>query len=356
MRVVAVIATVGLLMALMPAAVSAGRAITFDLWLGGWCVEGRANDSALVKITWKDSDQQLKALGSTRANPKGYWGYCGDGDERIEQGDIVTAAVGSRARTVTVPSLKLVIDRDDDVAQARYLPNSTVGLRACKRFNFNTARCTDLLQLTTNGDGRVTYDFSTFANLIGRDWVTATVAKGMDRFHRPAEVPFIKVFVGKARFWGYYKPFKRLSIELHRGTSQLDEWSGRADDWDWGFFAGRFADEGSDGDTYRVAPGDRIVIPAFGATADWTVPNVWAAVVRSSDVVRGSCGASNARYEIYARNVTGSRSGSRIGKTDSAGRFSTDMTVRFDIRRGDIVYVNCELPSGDLVSRRIVSR
>ena len=352
-RVIALSVVAGLLLAMMPLTVHAGRGITFNVWLGDWCVYGRANDKAKVTINWKDSDWVLKARGTVRANHNGYWSFCSDGSERVEKGDSIKARVGSKSRTVKVPTLRLVVDRDTDIAQGRYVSGAKVHLEVCKRHNYYAARCTDV-SVTANGGGRFSYDFSPIENLVGRDYVKATVRPGKDKFHRVATVPFIKIIIGKSRFWGYYKPFKRLVVELHRGGSLLDDWSGRADDWDWGYFRGRFADKASDGDTYRVKVGDQVVVPAFGPDADWKVPGVWASVAKKTDVVKGSCTVANGRYEVYARNPSGSRSGYRIGKADSAGKFSMDMTSRHDIRGGDIVFLNCKLWSGDIVARRIV--
>jgi len=348
------ITAVALLMTMAPAAVQAGRGITFNIELGHWCVSGRANDKALVKIQWKDDTGQLKAKGSNRANSKGYWTYCGDGDERVERGDAVKARVGSRTRKVIVPNLKMVADRIDDSVRGKALPNSTVKLYACKRFNFSRANCYEVLT-SANTEGRFTYDFTGIANLIGRDWVYFTVKRDRDKFTRSADVPFIWVKRGKARFWGYYKPFKKLNVQLYRGGPMIDDWTGRADAWDWGYFKGRFADEGSDGDTYRVRTGDRIVIPKFGSDADWVVPAVAVTVNKSNDVVKGTCGApGRRRFEVFARNASGSRSGYRIGKTASDGTFVFDMTRKVNIKTGDIVLLNCELLSGDVVARRTV--
>ena len=354
LRLTAALAAAAMVLTLAPTTAHAGRGITFDIWLGSPCVGGRVNDNAAVKVVWKDDLGVLKARGSRRANASGYWTYCGDGSERVEKGDTIKVVSGGKTKLRTVPNLKLVADRVDDTVNGLALPNTTVKLTACKRYNFYRANCYRR-DTTANESGRFSYDFTPVANLIGRDWVYFTVKVGADKFTRHADVPYIWVKRGKSRFSGHFKPFKKFAIQLYRDASMIDDWTGRADDWDWGYYTGRFADEGSDGDTYRVRTGDRIVIPKFGADADWTVPNVRViSVNKASDVIRASCGAPNLRYQVYARNEAGTRSGSRLGKTDSTGWLKVDMTKKFNIGAGSRIYVNCELKTGDVVARKHV--
>lgn len=350
----AALVAAAMVLTLIPATAHAGRGITLDILLGSSCVGGRVNDKALVKVVWRDDEGALKARGSRRANGSGYWRYCGDGWERVEKGDTIKVMSGGKSKLRTVPDLKLVADRIDDTVNGLALPDSTVKLWACKRYDFYHWNCHERFT-TTNGDGRFSYDFTPVVDLIGRDWVQFTVKRGADKFTRHANVPFIWVKRGKARFDGYYRPFRKLTIELHREGRLIDAWSGRADDWDWGYYTGRFADEGSDGDTYRVRTDDRIVIPEFGADADWTVPEVRVVdVFKGADVIKASCGRPNLRYEVYVRNEAGTTSTWRIGKTDSVGRIKVDVTKSMNIRTGHIIFINCQLPSGDVVAHRYV--
>lgn len=356
LRLVATLAAAALVLTLAPMTAQAARGITLDVWMGSSCLYGRVNDNAWVKVVWKDDLGAMKSRGSRRASGDGYWRFCGDNSERVEKGDTIKVTSGGKTKLRTVPNLKLVADRVDDTVNGLALPSTTVKLTACKRFNFRSWNCYDR-STTTNGDGRFSYDFTPVANLIGRDFVLFSVKVGADRFTRHTDVPFIWVKRGKSRFYGYFKPFKKFEINLYRDGNLIDDWTGRADDWDWGYFRGRFADEGSDGDTYRVRTGDRIVIPKFGADADWVVPDVRvSSVYTRSDVINASCGLPGLRYEVYVRNAPGTKSAWRIGKTDSAGRLRVDMTSKMDIRVGHIIYVNCQLKSGDVVAHKYVIR
>jgi hypothetical protein len=356
LRLTATLAAAALILTLAPATAQAGRGITLDIWMGDSCLKGRVNDNAWAKVVWKDDLGAMKARGSRRANARGYWRFCGDDMERVEKGDTIKVVSGGKTKLRTVPNLKLVADRVDDTVNGMALPNTTVKLTACKRYNFHSVNCYDR-STATNESGRFSYDFTPVADLIGRDFVLFSVKVGADKFTRHADVPFIWVHRGKARFWGFFKPFKKFAVKLYRSGSMIDDWTGRADDWDWGYFSGRFADEGSDGDTYRVRTGDRIVIPKFGADADWTVPDVKVnSVYTRSDVINASCGAPGLRYEVYVRNAPGTKSAWRIGKADSSGRLRVDMTSKMDIKVGHIIFVNCQLKTGDVVARKYVIR
>ena len=61
----------------------AARGITFNVYLGSYCVDGRAANNAGVSVIWKDSDGDLKQSGFKRANKKGYWEYCGKANFRF---------------------------------------------------------------------------------------------------------------------------------------------------------------------------------------------------------------------------------------------------------------------------------
>lgn len=352
-----------LVLATMPAAAEAAyRPIRFTIDLGWWCVAGRATDNAWVKVTWKDGDGQLKQSGGARASGKGYWVFCGDGEERVEVGDIVKAKVGTRSRRISVPRLNLVIDRDADTVTGKAPAGVTVALDAQKLQLFWTwEEGQEVTKTTADAGGNFFVDYGDprylghVLDLRGRDYVLAwfRTAQG-DIIYRGQHVPYIALTRGKARFDGVFRPFKKLTVELWRAGAMLDDWNGRADTWDWGWFRGRFADK--DGETYRVRAEDRIVATAIGSDADWTVPAVWITGDPVWDTVRGTCDTgSGEQYGVSIRSNSGKLKRQFGGTTIAGGGvFRTFHKSRVDIRSGDVVRLHCRLPSGDHVSYRHV--
>ena len=350
-----------LLVTAAPLSVSAARATTFDIELGFWCVQGRAKDAAWVVVTWKDGDGTLKAKSGTRASKKGYWGFCGDADERVERGDTIKAKVGGSSRTVTVPILRLSVDRSTDTVTGKAPAGTTLTMDAQQPLNYNFWKWNarrHVTSVTADGGGSFAVDYSDpsvlgyVQDLRGRDYIEASFKTGAgDRFTRGQHVPFISVVRGKARFEGWYLPFKKLTVELWRASTMIDDWSGRADDWDWGFFRGRFADK--DGDTYRVRTNDRIVAADLGGDADWVVPAVEVSGDGKNDRVTGTC-AQHARYGVLIRSGSGALRKRLSGVVNQTGQFTHDLRRKLDIKSGNVIWLYCGLASGDVVAHRSV--
>lgn len=328
----------------------AARGITFKVYLGSVCVGGRAGSDAGVNVTWKDSDGSLKQSGFKRANGKGYWAYCGDFMEHVEKGDTIKAKVGSRVRTVTVPRLKMNIDRQTDMVSGKAPGDAALTVTACSRYSFDWANCYDDIVVAAP-DGSFSSDFSGVTNVRGRDWVEVSLKEGNDRFLRWLSAPYIRVVRGSARFSGHYRPFRSVTVELHEGATTKDSWTARADDSAYGRYVGRFTD--ADGHGEWVRTGDRIVASNPGFDADWIVPNVSATVNKRTDVVKGTC-VPDRPFKVEATNKAGTKTVKALGKADGSGSFTRDLTKKMDVKAGTVLWIMCSLPSGDVVERRLL--
>jgi hypothetical protein len=347
---------------LLPTAVNSGtRGITFDIDLGWWCVDGRASDDVSVTVVWQDDESIVKQRGTVRSTGKGYWTICGDSDEDVEPGDTISARVGARTRSVTVPQITLVPDRSPDQhATGRAPADSALRWSHCHRrvaeaVRYWKWRCMPAnVAMTTDVDGR--FDFTTPNRQIGGDLLIASYpTSDGDRFVRAQRVPFVRVAIGKERFEGAYLPSRKLAVELWASGELKAEWAGRADDWSGGglgWFFGRFADD--DGVARRVHVNDRVIALKLGPNADFLVPGISVSAKRSSDLIWGSCGRSAFLIGVEAYSPDRRRSYRNGYTAGSSGDFSVDLTGDMDLRAGDIVWLYCVLESGDEVSRRVV--
>jgi hypothetical protein len=336
----------GVLLATPASAIT--RNISFDIWIGEECVGGRGTDDTTGKVTWRDSDGVIKQAGRVRTDKKGYWRYCGDWQEIVERGDTIDAWIGGVDRSVTIPRLKVAVDRASDVISGKAPAGSVVTLEGCARYSIDWANCRTT-SVVADGSGDYSYDWSPLANLRGRDWVEADLLVGRDHFRRAADVPYIAVSRGSASFYGHYRPYRQLEVTLSDDGVVKDVWRGRADGSSYGWFRGRFAD--AQGHSEWTRAGDTISISEPGFEVDFRVPNVRATIYKGSDIVKGVC-VPNRPFKVTATNRAGTRTATMAGKAGSDGRFKRDFTKKMNITSGTVIWIYCSLDSGDLVQRR----
>jgi len=370
---IAVIAALVLVMAMAPTQASAAKALSLEAWLGHSCVAGHGPNSAKVVVTWKDKEGQVKQKATVRANSIGDWQVCGDGSQRVRKDDTISSKVGTRSRTVTVPAMRVVVDRDTNVVRGKGPKSTSIVVQVCEWQTFKRGSCA-YDNFTTAPDGTYDVDFDGpvdfgSVDIKGRDHVMVFTVGQKDQFGRDLIAPHVEVIRGKARFSGTSTPSARLTVQLWDAAdptgTQKDTWTGRADRdfwWVWsefygdyvrtgGNFKGRFAN--AEADLIRVRTGDRVVAPKIGSDADFLVPAVTVAVNKHTDVVSGSC-VTKSPFQIYAQNQSGSKWVTRKGTTATNGGFSRDLTKGLDLKRGHSVWASCGLPSGDVVARRTV--
>jgi hypothetical protein len=368
---VATILTVVLAAVTAPANVLAATQLKVHAWLGHSCVAGVGPAKATLSVVWKDKDGRLKQKGSVKTSRKGKWEFCGHEDERVRMLDKVTVRKGTRSRTVTVPAMRIVVDREADRVSGKGPKGARIRIQVCQWRAFKKGTCVSR-DVVTASDGR--YDETFSLDIKGRDrvsvWNLLTDGR-IDLFGRTVLVPFVEVLLGRARFVGTYDANGYVDVELWAGADPYgtlkDTWHGRADhDFWWvkadrygryvrtsGIFKGRFAD--GEGDLIRVRAGDRVVVPKIGASADFMVPALKLSADRRKDIIRGNCGAAGP-FSLWAQNPSGVKWARRVGSTAADGSFERDITKSLELKSGFSVWLYCGLPSGDVASRRIVVR
>lgn len=340
-RIVWVAAIVGALcLGVLPAATSAAGPIArFTANYNDCSVYGVAAPNRTIKVTWKDSDGSLKHVQTVTSKANGTFRTTCDDDELVERGDTFTAKIGTTSRSFTVPRLGFWIDRDSDQIQGKTLSSTTV----------RVAWPTGVAEVNTESDGSFSYDASGDTDLIGSDWVKVSFeSTAGDLVLRWLQVPFVTVFRGRAGIFLRGRPGATIEAQLLDGSTTRAEVDCRV-----GTSGGcslSFIDE--DGHLVPARAGDRVVSTDIGA--DFIIPEVTVKGAIGTDVISGTCLAgTSSPFYVEAYRPSGPGFASRSGTTTASGTFSRDITSSMDLRSGDKIYAECQLPSGDWVARFI---
>ena len=339
------VAAAGLCLGMVPTVASAtAPQVLFVASITDCTVSGAAPANKTIKVTWKDSDGSLKHVQTVKSSATGFFQTTCDDSEQVERGDVFTAKIGSSPpRSFTVPALGFHIDRVADTITGKgpALTDLTMA--------FDGVPTT--LTTTTLGDGTFDYDAHGKVDIIGAGRVTVSFKAGQgDIVQRSLQAPYLAAYRGSADIYMLGRPGSVVEVQLFNGSTNLADV-----DCTVGPTGGcwlTFTD--ADGHPVRAQTGMRVVSTDIASDADFVIPNVTVTGTPSSDVISGTCLTGNpGAYYVTAWRAAGSGSVSRSGTTNAQGKFSTDVTARFDLRSGDKILEECGLATGDWIERRI---
>jgi hypothetical protein len=206
--------------------------------------------------------------------------------------------------------------------------------------------------VTTAADGSFSYDASGIVDLIGSQWVAVSydTASG-DIVYRELQVPFVTVWRGRADIYMKGRPGSMVSVALGDGPTSHSRSRVECRVGPTGGCWLQFTDD--DGHMVRARTNDHVESDV-ATDADFLIPAVSVKGVTSTDVISGTCLAGESSpFWFEAYRPAGKGYVSRGGMTTSAGTFSRDVTSKLDLRSGDKIYAECQLPAGDWVARFI---
>jgi hypothetical protein len=320
-----------------------------------------AGANKVVKIEWRDAENNLKSKHSVTANGSGDFVTKCELAETIETGDVLRTQIGTSVRSFTVPKVTATVDRDADTVSGK-------------------ATTTDLDYLgvlvgTYNGGFGSTTDHFSFPAPIGTPigtyvtatWDAAPDIKGWDdvaviwnnlrgdSFLRYVTAEGMRVWSRQPFIQFAGNPGQLVSADLNTapaGTLRANV-QGRLNTV--GLLSTGFTD--SDGDTVRSAVGNQVDAD-FALDSDFVIPNIVITVNKSTDRVTVDCnitesGTTGVFVEVYSRDFSKDRT--RLGFQNNSGggtflaNFATSPTL--NIVSGDKVDVYCKFATGDVVAR-----
>jgi hypothetical protein len=358
-RIVAATAT-GLLLALFASsAVSAApRPITFDVFIGDYCVSGRAPNNSFLKLVIRDKQGNLKGRGSVDADPQGYWQAClGPENGGILPGDSINARVfdSSNSRTFTVPLLTGKIDRGTNVVSGRAPAGSRVQIEAYD-FRWDLwGESYDLVRDVTAAGGTYAHDFDTDGiDVRGGASVAIRWSNAGDTVHvgRFQIAPYISLQIGRHDMYGASTANGLVRVTLKSGSTKVATASGVGSYGDTSFIAD-WAD--ADGEPYTLRGGEILSAPALGGHTSWRVPQINPVANLAADTVSGTC-FPNGRVMALAQDPSGFGYGLDKGEAGANGKFTINLAAQVNIRKGFRLAVLCYAPDGDEVVQEATAR
>lgn len=328
----------------LPLTASAAPSIVFGASLTDCVVYGAGPALKTIKVTWKDADGTLKHVQTVKSDSKGRFHTTCDRWEQVERGDVFSAKIGTNpARTFTVPGLGLRIDRADDIVSGKG-PAST-------DLSISLHGIGNPITTTTAPDGTYSVDTTSTVDIVGSSVVTVwfTTPNG-DYVERAMQTPYLAVYRGRATVFMQGRPGSTVDVQLYDGPTKLANVDCTLDQTGTCWL--QFTD--GDGHPVKVRVGDRIVSTDIAADADFIIPAITVSANAGTDVVAGTCDpAGSSLYYVTAWRPVGSAEITRTGMTNGSGKYSVDLTARYDLRAGDKVLQQCATDAGDWIERQI---
>lgn len=331
------------------AAAAAPRPITFDVFIGDYCVTGRAKNDSFLKVIVRDADGRLKIREAVDADSAGYWESCVMfGAAPIVPGDKISVTVfgTGQKRDFTVPTLTVKTNRGTNVVSGKAPADTNVELEAFD-FRFDLwGEAYDSVHVIPATGGSYSYDFDTDgvdikggAHIVAR-WRNGSDTVSVGRFQY---APFITFQLGASQVGGAggANGLVKIKLSANKGSSVFAVANGVGSYVDSSFLTD-FAT--SDGEPYKVKGGEWLNAPALGAASSWRIPQIDAAADLAADKVRGDCFA-NGRFMVLVQGPAAYGLG--FGEADSNGDFEVDLGDQVDIKKGYRVAVLCYSPEGD---------
>lgn len=331
--------------AVFPGAVAAAtHPITFELYMGENCIEGRASDDATVQLLWKDVDGTRKARTSVVASPLGYWTFCSSrvGVE-VETGDRISANDGTSTHLLVVPELTLFQNRITDQYRGRGPAGQIVRLICGLTNGFEP--CQQVWRIRVNAQGQwslgIGHDVVGMENM-GLRWKSPAG----DKVNVWNTAPFVVVTIGQAAISGAARSEAAVTVVLMKAnTVDIRGTAHATGDLGSGLFRSRFLNQ--NGNRARVQVGDRVTSD-IAADLDWIVTDIDALGDVSTSHVTGHC------VQALQFTVSLFRDGDQIAGdrwfTEEDGSFDSDFENE-PLASGDWLLVGCQLSTGDWIQK-----
>jgi hypothetical protein len=335
--------------------------LVFDLTMFG-CPGGTGPGSTSLKITWRNSDGELKRTRTVTTFSNGLWfmsqSQCTGA--RIEPGDLLTAESTSPPlnHAFTVPLITGSGNRKTDVVHGVGPANTSLDISVLR-----TALDTGGFQsygpfaAATTASGSYSLDLTGFSGsgpnykALGQDSITAKwTGPNGDKITRQFKIPGVVVDIGATTVTGLSTDFKLSTFSIKDSTGAV-RGGGSAIALAFGSFTAELRSPG--GAPLRPHAGDTLVGDHTGFTTTILIPTLTVSFDTSTDVISGVCMPSSP-YLITAL-VSNGAAGHR-GITDGSGA-TTPVDIKtlgtFDLQGGDRVQLLCQRPSGDRISRTV---
>jgi hypothetical protein len=358
-RLVAATAT-GLLLALFATSTvsAAPRPITFDVFIGDYCVSGRAANNSFLKLVIKDKSGTIKGRGAVEADGQGYWQAClGPANGGILPGDSINARVfdTTNSRTFTVPLLTGKIDRGTNVASGKAPSGTTVQIEAFDWRWDLWGDSYDVISNVTAAGGSYAHDFdSDGVDIRGGASVAIRWSNAGDTVHvgRFQIAPYVSLNIGRHDMYGASSANGPVKVTLKNGSTTVATANGVGSYGDTSFVAD-WAD--ADGEPYTLKGGEMLSAPALGGHTSWRVPQINPSANLAADTVSGTCFA-NGRVLALAQDPSGIGYGLDKGQAGSDGKFTINLSSQVNIKKGFRLAVLCYSIDGDEVVQETTAR
>lgn len=321
-----------------PPSAAAADPVRLEVEIGSACVLLRAAPERAFVVTIRTPGGRLRGAVTGRTGKAGRaFGCFGAGLEAVNGGDRIRAVVDGRVRRWTVPRLRMVIDRAADTIVGSATAGSTVALRVLPA---TSGRAPLSRSVSVGRGGSFRLDLAGAVDLRGRDTIMATTAADDLRTGARATVPFLLLTAASdvVVAVGIPRSVTRLALRRHgrvRATAMAS---------DLGEGTVVVALRGRDGGRAYPRGGDRVTtnIPGVGPLR---IPSARLRGDAISDVIHGRC-MPGARYRLVVDGPRGRRT-VLTGRTDPDGRLRRH--PRLDLRRGDLLRLECVYREGDLL-------
>ena len=340
------------LIATLALPVAAGTAVpfTFYVTIGSSCVQGTGPVSSTIELTLMDRNNNVIDTDTAESDSSGNWHQNECFWYNINGSDKVRAESGPDSRTFLIPVITTVINRVSDVVSGRGPANSTLDLftRICHTYD-----CTGGPSTTVNvgGNGMFSKDYTSLANLKGRDQVQArwTTGSGDQVWGPNRYVPWMSMVIGENRVRGDGRPNSHVTVKLKSAGGTL---LGTAQDYVTLRSTTISADfnNSSDQPVYP-RPGNRVTAD-FASDATMKIPTI--TLTHDSDSVSGHC-FKNAWVYVYLENYDPSYEWTDgYVQSNANGNFSLDLAdsdnPSYEFTGTDRWEVDCQNKKGDIVA------
>jgi hypothetical protein len=339
-------------------AAAARQPITFQIFIGDSCVQGKSKPNSFLKVIITDRSGVQKGRGAVETDPEGNWSACmQQGVRPMAPGDkvAVTDFETGAKRSFKVPTLTGRVDRGSNVVSGKAPSGSTVELEAFD-FRFDLwGEQYDSVQHVVANNGAYSYDFDNAGvDIKGGASVVIRWRSGADvvMVGRFQIAPFVVLTLGQSDFAGASGPNKLAHLTLSADGGPVADGNGVGAYGDSSFY-GDFADD--DGERYFLKGGEQFSAPVLGAASSWRVPQIAGKASLAEDTVSGKCFA-NGRFVTLAQGPGGFGYGLGFGTAKADGSFTVDLTDQVDITKGFRVGILCYSAEGDEVSQEFVTR
>jgi hypothetical protein len=306
-----------------------------DLW-------GEVAPSTTVWVTLKDASGNIVATARTVSESDGDWGTYFRNGQRVWPGYRVIVKSGGITKSIVVPKLTILANRNTDISSGKGPANKTVvvGLYHC----YLTASGRDCdwygHAVLTDGSGNYSYDFTSDANMIGLDLTYVQYEPNANwTIYRGIEVPGVYGGLGHNYAWGYYNPFTQITVILKNSANvEKARTTCRTNYWGW-FWMVEFYN--ASGKPVMVRPNDKITVKGSPGGITATMINLTANADAAANTVSGKA-KPNQRVEVELRHYTSEYDYDYYEgypKANSAGNYSYDFTGTVNMVVNDAGYV-----------------